>query len=253
MENLELKKSVQSVELYLKELKEQSIQDGQVAKHTSTIEYAEKLLYQERIFKEIWTTLSSIDVGPYVKLKNNLSYLSWANAVSLVMEHYPVMQYEFLPYKEIVGGTVIVETFVNIHGCTRKMFLPVMTGYKNAAVTNPDARDIGDAYMRCLVKNLAMFGLGIGLYTGEDISPVGPTANPDSEDLANRQMEKAKKINDDVVMTTLTAIIETVDVVEELNKIWVDNSRTINAMSVANKQKLTDAFKNRKSIIVNKK
>ena len=38
--------------------------------------------------------------------------------------------------------------------------------YKNNPVVNPHARQVSDNAMRCLVKNVAMFGLGISVFTG---------------------------------------------------------------------------------------
>ena len=48
------------------------------------------------------------------------------------------------------------------------MFLAVMD-FKNKAVPNPNAMDINNSRMRCLVKNIAMFGLGLYIYAGEDL------------------------------------------------------------------------------------
>lgn len=49
------------------------------------------------------------------------------------------------------------------------MWLPVMSGFKNQAVSNPNARDVSDAKMRCLVKCMALYGLGHYIYAGEDV------------------------------------------------------------------------------------
>jgi hypothetical protein len=48
------------------------------------------------------------------------------------------------------------------------MWLPVMDN-RNKSIVNGTTRDISDARMRCLVKCVAMFGLGIYLYAGEDL------------------------------------------------------------------------------------
>jgi hypothetical protein len=44
--------------------------------------------------------------------------------------------------------------------------------HRNNSIKNPDSRALNDAYMRCLVKNVAMFGLGIGLYMGGSVKQV---------------------------------------------------------------------------------
>ena len=121
-------------------------------------------------YRDIWKTLSTIDVSKHVEKKNGLSYLSWAWAWGVLMEHFPNAEYSFSSPELHQDGTVTVHCDVMIGNCHRTMWLPVMD-YKNAAVKNPDARKISDTKMRTLVKCLAMFGLGHYIYAGEDINP----------------------------------------------------------------------------------
>ena len=121
-------------------------------------------------YRDIWKTLSTIDVSKHVEKKNGLSYLSWAWAWGVLMEHFPHAEYSFSSPELHQDGTVTVHCDVMIGNCHRTMWLPVMD-YKNAAVKNPDARKISDTKMRTLVKCLAMFGLGHYIYAGEDINP----------------------------------------------------------------------------------
>ena len=121
-------------------------------------------------YRVIWKTLSTIDVSKHVEKKNGLSYLSWAWAWGVLMEHFPHAEYSFSSPELHQDGTVTVHCDVMIGNCHRTMWLPVMD-YKNAAVKNPDARKISDTKMRTLVKCLAMFGLGHYIYAGEDINP----------------------------------------------------------------------------------
>lgn len=121
-------------------------------------------------YRDIWETLSKIDVSKHVEKKNGLSYLSWAWAWGVLMEHFPHAEYSFSSPELHQDGTVTVYCDVMIGNCHRTMWLPVMD-YKNAAVKNPDARKISDTKMRTLVKCLAMFGLGHYIYAGEDINP----------------------------------------------------------------------------------
>lgn len=59
---------------------------------------------------------------------------------------------------------------------TREMWLPVMD-FKNKSMPNPTTFDINKAVMRCLTKNLSMFGLGLYIYAGEDLP------EPDQEEV----------------------------------------------------------------------
>jgi len=116
---------------------------------------------------DIWQTLSKIDVSDHIEKKNNLSYLSWAWAWGILMENYPDATYEFLEPETHINGSMTVFCQVSINKTTRLMWLPVMD-YKNKAIANPDAFAINTAKMRCLVKCLALFGLGHYIYAGED-------------------------------------------------------------------------------------
>ena len=121
----------------------------------------------------VWATLSKIDVSKHIEKKANLSYLSWAWAWATLMEHYPESSYEFLPNEIGEDGTVTVSCTVTVLQTTRMMWLPVMDN-RNNSVKNPDSRKISDAKMRCLVKCIAMHGLGLYIYAGEDLPETEP-------------------------------------------------------------------------------
>ncbi len=131
----------------------------------------------------IWKVLSKIDCSDQVKEKNGCSYLSWAWAWGILMEHYPQATFDFKEFdgnchRRMPDGTASVECTVTIGECSRVMFLPVMTGYKNMAKPDPTSRDICDAKMRCLVKCLGLFGLGFYIYAGEDLPVDAPSPTP---------------------------------------------------------------------------
>ncbi len=127
-------------------------------------------------FSEIQSKLLATDVSGKVEKKGNLSYLSWAYAWAEVIKVDPTANYEVerfeddLPYLKSDEG-YIVWTSVTIGGVTRKMWLPVMDA-RNKALKQADMFDVNKTIMRCLVKNIAMFGLGINVYIGEDIQSI---------------------------------------------------------------------------------
>lgn len=138
---------------------------------------------------KMFETLNKVDFKEHVQKKNDLTYLSWAWAWAEVMKHYPDATYEIvktesgLPYVASELG-VMVYTRVTINGMTREMWLPVMD-YQNRAmklvpyevkmkygaeiVPAATMFDVNKTIMRCLVKNLAVFGLGLYIYAGEDL------------------------------------------------------------------------------------
>ena len=142
---------------------------------------------------EIWKTLSTVNVSQHVEKKGNLSYLSWAWAWGTLMEHYPQAAFEMgLKPSVEADGSVTVWCQVSIDDCFRKMWLPVMDN-RNNAVSSPNAREISDARMRCLVKCLALFGLGFSLYAGEDL-PAKPSrvASPKKPALSESNKERLR-------------------------------------------------------------
>ena len=134
--------------------------------------------------------LSNINVNEYTEKKGNLTYLSWSNAWGEVKKRRPDAKYDIkknengLPFFYAQGIGYMVMTDVTIEDETLEMWLPVMD-YKNKAMLEPTMTDINKALMRCLAKNLAMFGLGLYIYKGEDL--------PSEEDRAEQQERKAEK------------------------------------------------------------
>ena len=113
-----------------------------------------------------YIALSRKDVSGGVERKGNLDYLSWAYAWNALCEEHPDANFYFADPTTYPDGSVMVKAVVTVGEKTHEMTLPVMD-HRNKAIQNPNARDISDAQMRCLVKCIALFGLGIGLYLGD--------------------------------------------------------------------------------------
>lgn len=117
-----------------------------------------------------------------VKDKNGFSYLSWSKAWELLKKQCPTATFEVrknesgLPYFYDPKVGYMVMTTVTVEGETLECFLPVID-YRNKAILQPTMTDINKALMRCLVKNIALFGLGLYLYEGQDLP-----SEEDSED-----------------------------------------------------------------------
>jgi hypothetical protein len=144
--------------------------------------------------KSVFETLNAINVNDKVEKKKDLTYLSWSYAWGEVKKVYSDATYNivFDPntnkpyfYDETLGYMVI--TSVTIQEQTLEMWLPVMDGANQAmkseayeystryGVKTVDAAtmfDINKTLMRCLTKNLAMFGLGLYIFAGEDLPEV---------------------------------------------------------------------------------
>lgn len=143
---------------------------------------------------EIFDSLYRLNVNEHTEKKKtgngvSLTYLSWAWAYAEMVKQCPNMKYEIRhwddkPYLYDENLGYMVETSITIDGETKTMWLPVMDGANKAMKAHPytyETRfgtktveaatmfDINTAIMRCLVKNMAMFGLGLYIYAGEDL------------------------------------------------------------------------------------
>lgn len=139
-----------------------------------------------------------------------LTYLSWSFAWAEFKKVYEDAFYEVvknpqgLPYFHDDSGAMCY-TKVTAGGITYEMWLPVMDGANKAMkkeayeyATKYDTKkveaytmfDINKTLMRCLVKNLAMFGLGLYIYSGDDLP------EPNKEELQNKALEDALHIEE---------------------------------------------------------
>ena len=122
--------------------------------------------------KEVWDNLYKIDVKKLTQKKGKFDYLPWAKAWLIIMENYPESTYEFKEPVYIGNGTCELWCAITIReeekSLKREMWLPVMD-HTNKSKIDPTTRDLSDARMRCLVKCLSLFGLGLYIYEGEDV------------------------------------------------------------------------------------
>lgn len=144
--------------------------------------------------KELFDLLYKQDVNGKTEKKNGLTYLSWAWAWAEFKKACPDATYEIikqengLPYAYDPNTGYMVYTRVTACGITHEMWLPVMdsanhamkaepyevnTRYKTVEVEAATMFDINKTIMRCLTKNLAMHGLGLYIYAGEDLPDDG--------------------------------------------------------------------------------
>ena len=176
----------------------------------------------------VFDELNSINVNDKTEKKKSggteLTYLSWTWAWAEVKKRYPEAHYEIimhngLPYVYDENTGYMVFTTVTIDGITHMMWLPVMDGANKAMKNQPytyatkyngektvDAAtmfDVNKTIMRCLVKNLAMFGLGLYIYAGEDLPEAEVEEQKTAHEVAKKKLEKI----DSVQLETLKAIL----------------------------------------------
>jgi hypothetical protein len=134
--------------------------------------------------KSTFATLSAISVKDKIERKGNLDYLSWANAWSLLKTHYPNAQRRIYEHAHTGlnyftdGKSAYVKVGIEVNGTEHIDYLPVMD-YKNNAIKldNITATDVNKTIQRSTAKAIAMHGLGLSLWTGEDV-PEMTTESP---------------------------------------------------------------------------
>lgn len=127
----------------------------------------------------IYDEIAAINVNAYVEKKGGLSYLSWAFAVDQLLRLDAEANWEYAEPVRMADGTMLVFCTVTAFGRARTMQLPVMD-HRNKPIASPDAFAVNTAMQRCLVKAIALHGLGLYIYAGEDV-PRGGEAEAEPE------------------------------------------------------------------------
>ena len=174
--------------------------------------------------------LYNMNLGDKVEKKDNLSYLTWSEAWKAFKEVYPSTTFRVitnpdtkLPYFVDPQIGIMVFTEVTADDLTQQCFLPVLNSsmkpmrleaYNYTVYDKQNKRqiektceaanafDLNKTIMRCLVKNLALFGLGLKLYQGEDI----PCENQD--DAADQKKAQQPKRNKNVQPQAAPVVID---------------------------------------------
>ena len=120
----------------------------------------------------VFKTLNNLNVSEHVEKKGGFSYLSWTWAVSELRKAAPtatweVIKFNGVPFCKTECG-YFVEVAVTVEGITLSQIHPVLDN-RNKTLQSPDAFQINTSIQRCLVKAIALHGLGLYIYAGEDL------------------------------------------------------------------------------------
>lgn len=194
--------------------------------------------------------LCELNVNKYTEKKNGLTYLSWTYAWQEFKKAYPNATYDIShwdgkPYLFDEKLGYMVETTVSTGDEAHSMWLPVMNSTNKAqkhipyeiktssgkiiTVEPATMFDINTTIMRCLVKNIAMFGLGLYIYAGEDLPELSETTMAEKKAEENAKKASAMKTRikellnqiDPAVDTSKFKDFENIDDVETLTNIGI--------------------------------
>ena len=140
--------------------------------------------------KSLFEILNKIDVNKHKKKKGQFDYLSWPLAVQELLTVCPDAEWEVHEYPNEDGLTApymttsagcFVKVSLTCEGITRTQVHPV-TDHRNQTIAQPNSQEINTSIQRCLAKVIALHGLGLYIFAGEDL--------PEPDALNNEEKKK---------------------------------------------------------------
>lgn len=184
-----------------------------------------------------FSKLAQIDCSEHVEKKGRFSYLSWAWAVKKLREVDPtatweVKRFDGVPYLKTDCG-YFVEVEVIVQGLPLSQIHPILNN-QNKPIAEPNSFDINTSIQRCLVKAIALHGLGLYIYAGEDLPEI--QEDPVSSQqvgvikLNIKKLATLRKVDEDTIkghlsVTEITELTKTQadEVIKKLTK-WVKSA-----------------------------
>jgi hypothetical protein len=170
--------------------------------------------------------LRSIDVSKYTEKKNGLTYLSWAWAVDQLLLADPKAHWFYPEFQRWGNGTVMVFCTVVANDIARTAQLPVMD-YRNKPISEPDSFAVNTAMQRALAKAIALHGIGLYIYNGEDIPPelgneitIVETKPVTKSITINAEPNEAKIVIEDLSTASKSALFPSEKVLAKLPGEW---------------------------------
>ena len=150
--------------------------------------------------KSTFEVLNAVNVNEFTEKKGNFTYLSWAWAVrellkvdpkaTWIVHEYPHGNGETQsPYMR-TGAGCFVKVTLTVDGIERTQIHPVLDN-RNQTIDEPNAFQINTSIQRCLTKAIALHGLGLYIYAGEDL----PVDDPLTPEEINMIVTTAKSID----------------------------------------------------------
>lgn len=228
--------------------------------------------YEEKV-AEKFNRLYTLNANDKAQSKNGLRYLSWSSAWAEFKKVYPLATFSIvknpatnLPYfaDPIMG--IFVSASVTADGLTYEMTLPVLDSANRSLKTEPytiqvwdktkkayteriveacTSFDINRSILRCLTKCIALHGLGLYIYQGEDMPEEAETTD---EAPIQQQQTKAKRRNkSNDPYAGIRAAINSTNTTQELTELYrqheneVKGNPQILALFTTRKQQLLNA------------
>jgi hypothetical protein len=152
--------------------------------------------------KSTFEQLNDLNVNEYTEKKGRFTYLSWAWAVRELLQVAPdatwvIHEWGYdgvsrQPYMQTEAGC-FVQVTVSVNGVDRTQVHPVLDSY-NKTIEKPNAFEINTSIQRCLAKAIALHGLGLYIYAGEDLPNAEPPLNGAKHSSAKKKAKPSSPV-----------------------------------------------------------
>lgn len=178
--------------------------------------------------KNYFTELAKVNVSEHVEKKGRFNYLSWTFAVNELRKRHPdatweIKRFNDKPFMQTELG-YFVEVAVTVNGITLSQIHPVLDN-RNRPITKPNPFDINTAIQRCLVKAIALHGLGLYIYAGEDLPTESEPISSDQMGLIKTKALKFAELRNGTEQDTYNAL--GIDGLNGLKKLNVDQANLV--------------------------
>jgi hypothetical protein len=143
--------------------------------------------------ESVYNSLKAIDVRPKAEKKGRADYLSWAHAWDMLKSVYPqaqriIYEHEHTGLNYFTDGkTAYVKVGIVVNDLEHIDMLCVMDHRnKSIPIDKICSFEVNKTIQRATAKAIAMHGLGLSLWTGEDI----PTQPSEAKDTPSNEPKK---------------------------------------------------------------
>ncbi len=146
--------------------------------------------------------LYKTDVSKYIEKKGQFNYLSWANAVAELKKACPTARWGVTKAEDgspffVTKCGYFVDVWVEVDGISLSQIHPVLDN-RNQSIEQPNAFQINTSLQRALAKCIALHGLGLYIFAGEDLPEPDALTPDEAKYLYELAKPLGKKFVDDL-------------------------------------------------------
>ena len=152
--------------------------------------------------KSTFMKLFKTDVSKYVEKKGNYNYLSWCFAVQELKRACPTARWGVTKAEDgspffVTQCGYFVDVWVEVDGVSLSQIHPVLN-HRNEPIEQPNAFQINTSLQRALAKAIALHGLGLYIYAGEDLPEPDALTAKEEENLYDFAKPLGKELTKDL-------------------------------------------------------